>query len=228
MLDAARAAARPPRFLFASSLDVYGETQHLPPPRRVGDPVQRHGHLHRPQDRLRAPGRASRASRLHPPLRRRAAHRRARPAPMMFRVPLAHAHRDDPPRGRRPRGGARAVDPGGRGAAPSTSAAGARCQLLYRDYLGAFLDAMGIGRLPDEAFSTEPYCTDWLDTDESQRLLEYQRRTSTTSCARPPRSSAGGTPWPAAPAGPLCARRCCCSRPRGAPAPADRRAPVRV
>jgi UDP-glucose 4-epimerase len=34
---------------------------------------------------------------------------------------------------------------------------------------------MGIGRLPDEAFSTEPYCTDWLDTEESERLLHYQR-----------------------------------------------------
>ena len=53
---------------------------------------------------------------------------------------------------------------------------GARCQLIYREYLGAFLDAMGIGRLPDEAFSTEPYCTDWLDTEESQRLLQYQRQ----------------------------------------------------
>jgi hypothetical protein len=54
---------------------------------------------------------------------------------------------------------------------------GPRCQLVYRDYLGAFLDAMGIGRLPDEAFATEPYCTDWLDTEESQRLLGYQRKT---------------------------------------------------
>jgi hypothetical protein len=53
---------------------------------------------------------------------------------------------------------------------------GPRCQLVYRDYLGGFLDAMGVGRLPDEAFSTEPYCTDWLDTEESERLLRYQRR----------------------------------------------------
>src|SRR6185437_12209318 len=54
---------------------------------------------------------------------------------------------------------------------------GPRCQHLYRDYLGAFLDAMGIGRLPDEAFSTEPYCTDWLDTEESERMLRYQQHT---------------------------------------------------
>jgi nucleoside-diphosphate-sugar epimerase len=53
---------------------------------------------------------------------------------------------------------------------------GPRCQLTYREYLGAFLDAMGVGALPDEAFSTEPYCTDWLDTAESQELLGYQRK----------------------------------------------------
>ena len=34
---------------------------------------------------------------------------------------------------------------------------------------------MGIGMLPEEAFGHEPYCTDWLDTEESQRLLHYQR-----------------------------------------------------
>jgi hypothetical protein len=34
---------------------------------------------------------------------------------------------------------------------------------------------MGIGRLPASAFGSQPYCTDWLDTEESQRLLKYQR-----------------------------------------------------
>jgi nucleoside-diphosphate-sugar epimerase len=37
LLAAARGLSRPPRFLFASSFDVFGHTQHLPPPRRVGD-----------------------------------------------------------------------------------------------------------------------------------------------------------------------------------------------
>jgi hypothetical protein len=34
---------------------------------------------------------------------------------------------------------------------------------------------MGIGMLPESAFGSEPYITDWLDTEESQRLLNYQR-----------------------------------------------------
>ena len=30
--------------------------------------------------------------------------------------------------------------------------------------------------LPREAFSSTPFPTDWVDTTESQRLLNYQRR----------------------------------------------------
>ena len=29
--------------------------------------------------------------------------------------------------------------------------------------------------LPENAFGTEPYYVDWLDTEESQHLLNYQR-----------------------------------------------------
>ena len=52
---------------------------------------------------------------------------------------------------------------------------GPSCQVRYRDMLGRALDAFGLGALPDSAFSTEPYCTDWLDTEESQRVLQFQR-----------------------------------------------------
>src|SRR5579859_7082973 len=43
--------------------------------------------------------------------------------------------------------------------------------------IGKMLGAMGIGTLPEAAFSTKPYCTDWLDTEASQKLLKYQRYT---------------------------------------------------
>ena len=52
---------------------------------------------------------------------------------------------------------------------------GPTCQTTYGEYLGTMLTAMGIGPLPNEAFTTAEYCTDWLDTEESQRLLQYQR-----------------------------------------------------
>ena len=38
-------------------------------------------------------------------------------------------------------------------------------------------EAMGIGRLPDQAFTHQPFAVDWLDTRESQALLHYQNHT---------------------------------------------------
>jgi nucleoside-diphosphate-sugar epimerase len=176
LIDAALASARRPRLLFASTLDVYGHTQHLPPPRRVGDPVKEtdiySGHKIACERMVESSGLRHCIFRFAdvPPIALRTPH------PMMFRIPLSTR--------------IEAIHPADAGLAVARAIAteaawgltlniggGARCQLLYREYLGAFLDAMEIGRLPEEAFSTEPYCTDWLDTEESQRLLDYQRRT---------------------------------------------------
>jgi UDP-glucose 4-epimerase len=52
---------------------------------------------------------------------------------------------------------------------------GLRCQLHERDVVQGAFAAIGIGTLPEEYFNTEHYYTDWLDTEESQRLLQYQR-----------------------------------------------------
>lgn len=176
LLDAALGVSIPPRFLFASTLDVYGHTQHLPPPRRVDDPVSAAdaygGHKIACERMVKESGLTYAIFRFAdvPPIAVRAPH------PMMFRIPLDTRieviHPADAGLAL-----ARAVDEPSVWGRTLNIGGGARCQLLYRDYLGAFLDAMGIGRLPDEAFSTEPYCTDWLDTDESQRLLSYQTRT---------------------------------------------------
>jgi nucleoside-diphosphate-sugar epimerase len=48
-------------------------------------------------------------------------------------------------------------------------------QIYYRDFVDKYAQAAGIGRLPEKAFSTRPYYTVWMDTSESQRLLNYQR-----------------------------------------------------
>jgi nucleoside-diphosphate-sugar epimerase len=52
---------------------------------------------------------------------------------------------------------------------------GPESQIHYRDFVGSLTRAMGFGKLPDEAFGTKPYYTVWMDTSESQRLLDYQR-----------------------------------------------------
>ena len=58
-------------------------------------------------------------------------------------------------------------------------AGGATCRMTYYDFINALMSAIGIGPLPVDAFvrSTPPrFFGDWVDTEESQRLLQYQRR----------------------------------------------------
>jgi nucleoside-diphosphate-sugar epimerase len=58
---------------------------------------------------------------------------------------------------------------------------GEHCRMTYREMVSRMLDAMGVGMLPDSVFIT-PTCdeewfhTDFMDTEESQRLLQFQTR----------------------------------------------------
>ena len=47
---------------------------------------------------------------------------------------------------------------------------------LSDEEFGHFAEAVGIGALPDSMFGDAPYYTDWMDTEESERLLRYQRQ----------------------------------------------------
>jgi hypothetical protein len=58
---------------------------------------------------------------------------------------------------------------------------GKDAQMLAREFFGKVMEALGLNPLPDSAFKVpsapeEYYYTDWLDTEESQRLLRYQTR----------------------------------------------------
>lgn len=176
LIDVARDQPQPPRFLFASSFDVFGPTQNQAPPRRASDPVQATDayshHKLACEEAVRTSGLEWAIFRFAdvPPLAGR------RPHPIMFRIPLETRFE--------------VLHPHDAGLAIANAlhcpevwgtivliGGGASCQVRYRDYLGAMLDAMGIGPIPEEAFGHEPYCTDWLDTTESQRWLTYQRHT---------------------------------------------------
>jgi hypothetical protein len=50
-------------------------------------------------------------------------------------------------------------------------------QMYYRDYIRRSMETVGVGRLPDNAFGTIPSSLDWIDTTESQKLLNYQKHT---------------------------------------------------
>jgi NADP-dependent 3-hydroxy acid dehydrogenase YdfG len=54
---------------------------------------------------------------------------------------------------------------------------GSSCQYTYREIVEKVLTGAGVGMLPEEAFSRRPFSTDWIDTEESQRLLRFQRYT---------------------------------------------------
>ncbi len=58
---------------------------------------------------------------------------------------------------------------------------GISSQMLQREFVSRIMEDMGIGMLPDSAFRVamrpeEYFYTDWLDTEESQQLLQYQTR----------------------------------------------------
>lgn len=176
LVAACQGQKTPPRFLFASTFDLFGHTQKLPPPRRLTDPIE----ITDIYTKSKASGEEMvRASGLDwlifrfsdmPIIGLRSGH------PIMYRIPL-----DTRMETMHPADGALAVvnalktpELWGQGRLLLVGG-GSRCQVTYRQFLFSLLTAMGIGPLPEDAFSKEEYVTDWLDTEESQRLLQYQR-----------------------------------------------------
>jgi len=56
---------------------------------------------------------------------------------------------------------------------------GKRCQMIALPFYNTLMDPIGIGPIPVEAFAKADhprFTGDWLDTEESQRLLQYQSR----------------------------------------------------
>jgi nucleoside-diphosphate-sugar epimerase len=56
---------------------------------------------------------------------------------------------------------------------------GEKCQLTHRAFFNDLMGGIGIGPFPAEAFvrgAVERFLGDWLDTEESERLLHYQKR----------------------------------------------------
>ena len=58
-------------------------------------------------------------------------------------------------------------------------AGGEKCRTTHYEFCNELMSAMGIGPLPPEAFvrtEVRRFFGDWMDTEESQRLLQYQTR----------------------------------------------------
>jgi len=175
VVRACQARSRKPRLLLVSTFDVHGHTLHKPPPRRIDDPVV--GTDPYTESKIAAEA-LVRESGLEwcifrltdvPIIGLRDPH------PIMFEIGLDNRiealHPDDAATAlaralRTPAVWGRTLFVGG----------GATCQVTYREYLKRMLGAMGMDMLPEEAFSDAEYATDWVDSEESQRLLHYQRR----------------------------------------------------
>jgi len=165
-----------PRLLFTSTFDVHGLTLDKAPPRHVDDPLVATNpyteHKIECERLVRESGLEWCVFRLAdvPILGPRDPH------PIMFEIGLDNRieslHGDDAGLAianalETPEVWGRTLFVGG----------GPSCQLTYRDYLTRLLAAMRVDPLPDNAFSTAEYATDWLDTTESEALLHYQRHT---------------------------------------------------
>ena len=180
LIQAMKAEPRPPRLIFISSLHVYGRTETLPPPRTSADPVQPVEHYARHkvecEELVKSSGLEWAILRLAAtlPLAMKL-------DPGMFDVPLANrmefVHTRDV--GLAIANAVASGNNGGQSVWGKTLliGGGPSCQHYYGEIAGRILAGMGVGMLPERAFSRQPFCTDWLDTQESQQLLRYQRRT---------------------------------------------------
>ncbi|HOJ10385.1 MAG TPA: NAD(P)-dependent oxidoreductase, partial [Clostridiales bacterium] len=173
IVEIIKSQKNPPKLIFTSTIAVFGNSQSLTPPRRVGDPlnpVDNYG-----KQKIECEG-IVKSSGLKWSILRLAAAPSIdwqRVDPIMYDVPLTDR--------------IEFVHPGDVGCALANAAGskeiwgkilliggGPNCQMYQREFMKKALGMLGIGMLPDEAFGKEPYHTDWMDTDESQRLLNYQ------------------------------------------------------
>lgn len=175
LLAAIAAQPTPPRLIFTSSVHVYGQTQDCPPPRTIHDPVRPIEHYSQHKVTCEALVRASASPwailRLGAtlPLAMKL-------DPGMFDVPLdnrmEYVHTRDVGVAL-----ANAVDCPDVWGKLLLIGGGPACQYMYREIAAMILEGMGVGMLPEAAFGKRPFCTDWMDTTESQALLHYQSRT---------------------------------------------------
>ena len=174
LIAAVASMSQPAAILFTSSLHVYGLTQHLAAPRRADDPV--HPVEHYAKQKMACEALLCESGLRWAVLRLGA----AIPVqlildPAMFLIPpsnrIEFVHTLDAGMAI-----ANAVETEAVWGRVWLIGGGARCQLRYGDMLNDFMQFIGQAPLPAQAFNTVDYSVDWLDTAESQQLLNYQQR----------------------------------------------------
>jgi len=176
VVDVIKAQKNPPRLIFTSTIAVYGDSQHLAPPRKVTDilnPVDNYGNQKIECEKLVM------KSGIQWSILRFAAAPSIdwkRVDPIMYEVPLTDR--------------IEFIHPGDIGCALANAVesdeiwgkilligGGEKCWMYQAEFMEKALDMLGIGMLPKEAFGKKSYHTDWMDTKESERILRYQKHT---------------------------------------------------
>ena len=161
--------------VFTSTLHVYGLTQQLAPPRKVHDPVNPVDHYahHKVacEAMLRESGLRWTILRLGV-----AVPLKLILSPAMFLIPpsnrIEYVHTLDVGVAI-----ANAIETQAVWGHVWHIGGGPRCQLRYEEMLGAFMQLIGQAPLPRAAYNSVDFSVDWLDTVDSQRLLNYQQHT---------------------------------------------------
>lgn len=178
LLQAMKTVLPPPKIIFSSTFSVFGDTQSQPPPRTVSDPVKPVDNYTRHKvecERLVQESGLDWAIfrfAVVPPMSLGGVEE----LPKMFDFPLDMRIEFVHPRD----AGlalANAVNSKKVWGKILLIGGGPSGQLYYRDFMGRMMNAMGIGMLPERAFGSKAAMSDWLDTSESQSLLNYQQHT---------------------------------------------------
>jgi UDP-glucose 4-epimerase len=175
IVEAMKGLTSRPKIIFISSFSVYGACQHKPPPRIASDPLEPMDNYNRHkvecERMVKESGLDWAIFRLGmvPPKSLGGF------TPKMFDTPpdqrTEFVHPDDVGLAL-----ANAVTCDEAWGKILLIGGGPGSQLYFRDFVGGMMESMGIGRLPDRAFATTACAfSDWIDTTESQRLLNYQR-----------------------------------------------------
>lgn len=181
LIQAAKKNDTAPRFIFSSSVSIYGPRMKDPPPRTAGEPVNPTDNYTRHkaecEKMLKESGLPWTILRIGVVLVKDML---GAFDPILFEIPLDQrmevVHTDDT---------ARAcvncvtADVAGK---ILPIGGGESCQMLQRDFVRGLMEAAGIGMFAAPVFripknDLDWYYTDYLDTEESQRLLAYQVHT---------------------------------------------------
>ncbi len=181
LIEAAKALEKRPRFIVASSISVYGCTMNLAPPRTVEDVLCPTDYYSQTKVEVEELLKSSGLPWLI--LRLGAVSIQKIPSkldPILFEIPLEQR--------------IEFVDSRDVGTAFANAVTvnaenkifliggGKGCQLYQKEFVQAMLNAVGIPMLPESAFRTAKkdhdwFYTDWIDTEESQKLLKFQNIT---------------------------------------------------